>query len=166
MDTASIVAICLALIAAVPGIITLYNQGKKDKVQVEIDRKRAEAEVAAGVQASYEQVLNTIKSELSRLQAKQAEMEAILTDKNTLIANLQQAVFDKDVKIRTLQFAFDGLKMRLETVENNAAISPEAKRLLKKLRLEQEAEVPAFKAQAIQEASAELGMESPPCAEP
>jgi uncharacterized coiled-coil protein SlyX len=108
-----IVSLIIAIVAIVPGVMALISQAKKDRVQSGID-------VASAAQTAILAIVEPLKSEVTRLQARVAELEETLAAKVTEMGNMRLANIDKDVQIRTMQVEMQRMTVRLTAFEEIA----------------------------------------------
>lgn len=116
---ALIVSVIVAIVAIVPGVWALVNQANKDKAQAKLDTITQTQTMTLGL-------IQPLKDEITRLQARIAELEADLQEKAQRINELEQVAFEKDSTIRNLQFNMDGMKLRLDEFEARRKRKPVA----------------------------------------
>jgi len=109
MDSTTLIPLIIAIIALVPGVWALINQSRKDRVQEKVDAGTVAQNAAIGI-------IQPLRDEITRLQAINNQLEIVLTQKNTTITMLSQSEFDKETQIRTMQFAMDGMKMKMDAL--------------------------------------------------
>ena len=108
-----IVSLIIAIVAIIPGVMALISQAKKDKVQSGID-------VGEAAQRATLAIIEPLKSEVTRLQARVAELEETLVIKVTEMGDMRLASIDKDVQIRTMQVEMQRMTIRLTAFEKVA----------------------------------------------
>jgi len=83
-----IIPVIVALIAAIPGIIAVVAQRKKDKIEVEATAAEKLVATSANINQSYKDLLDEFKTSADHCRSKLEQMELQIEDQEKLIREL------------------------------------------------------------------------------
>lgn len=110
MDTALLVTLIISITGNIAAWWQIYAQSKKDKLQADIDKDKADDDVIARDNAY-------LQTQVADLRARIASQEEALIAKTTLIGELKMAGIDKDVELRLMKYKMDAMKVDLGAEE-------------------------------------------------
>ena len=109
MDTALIVTLVVSIIGNIAAWWALYNQGKKDKMQGDLDKDTA-------TQAAALTMIQTLQGENDRLRTRGIELENAVIAKTTEVGELKLAAIDKETELRTMKYNMESMQMKLNSI--------------------------------------------------
>lgn len=104
-NLAVIASIIVAIVAIVPGVAALINQGKNDAVKAKLD-----------MQTATLAMLEPLQKEVERLNKRIVELEQALITKTKEYGELMQENITKDSEILTMKYNMEGLQRKLDAV--------------------------------------------------
>ena len=97
MDTALIVTLIISITGNIAAWWQIYAQSKKDKLQADLDKDKADDDVIARDNAY-------LQTQVADLRARVASQEETIIAKTTTIGELKMAGIDKDVELRLMKY--------------------------------------------------------------
>lgn len=116
MDTALIVTLVVSILGNIAAWWQLWNQGKKDKLEGELEKNRQDLDKDTATQEAALTMIQTLQGENDRLRARGIELENTVIAKTTEVGELKLAAIDKETEIRTMKYEMEGLKMKLNAI--------------------------------------------------